>query len=293
MRMILGSPLMNYIPGEAAQDSAKFFQLAQTRLDDRFAAENEAQAKGKETRNDIFHYILRGRDPESGLGFTREQLNADAGLLIAAGSDGVGLTLSACLFYLLKNSETLEKLRKELYNAFTSLEDIKTPKINQLQYLHAVFEETLRMTPAVPSPLPRLVDTGGIEIDGLHIPKGIEVGVPHYAIHHNEDYYPQSWSFRPERWLEDKESATLAKKAFCAFSRGSMDCIGRPVAYLALKLALAKLLFLYDIRPVGEMTGGGGPTKGLGREREGEYQMIDWLVGYRNGPIIQCKARRS
>jgi cytochrome P450 len=284
---------MNYLPGKAAQDSAKFFHLAQSRLDERFAAEEAAQAKGKEMRNDIFHYILRGRDPETGLGFTRSQLNADAGLLIAAGSDGVGLTLSACLFYLLKNPETLEKLYQEIDTAFASTEEIKSPKINQLQYLHAVFEETMRMTPAVPSPLPRLVDKGGIEIDGLYIPEGIDIGVPHYAIHHNEDYFPQSWSFRPERWLEDKESAALAKKAFCAFSKGSMDCIGRPVAYLAMKLALVKLLFVYDIRAAGDLTGGGGLNKGPGREREGEYQMIDWLVGYRSGPIIQCKNRQS
>jgi cytochrome P450 len=284
---------MNYIPGEAARDSTIFFQLAQSRLDGRFAAEEEAQANGKEARKDIFHYILRGRDPETGLGFTRSQLNADAGLLIAAGSDGVGLTLSACLFYLLKNPETLKKLRQEIITSFSSVEEIKAPKINQMPYLHAVFEETMRMTPPIPSPLPRLVDKGGIEIDGLYIPEGIDVGVPHYTIHHNEDYFPQSWSFRPERWLEDKESVALAKKAFCVWSKGSMDCIGRPVAYLSLKLALAKLLFLYDVRPAGELTGGGGSDKGPRREREGEYQMVDWLVGYRSGPMIQCKVRQS
>jgi cytochrome P450 len=284
---------MNYLPGKAAQDSAKFFQLAQFRLDKRFAAEEEAQAKGTKMRNDIFHYIMRGRDPETGLGFTRNQLNADAGLLIAAGSDGVGLTLSACLFYLLKNPETLKKLHHEIQSSFLTAEDINSPKINQLPYLHAVFEETMRMTPAVPSPLPRRVDKGGIEIHGLHIPEGIDIGVPHYAIHHNEDYFPQSWSFQPERWLEGKESVVLAKKAFCAFSKGSMDCIGRPVAYLALKLALAKLLFTYDVRADGNLDGGGGLNKGPGREREDEYQMVDWLVGYRSGPTIQCKIRQS
>jgi cytochrome P450 len=284
---------MNYLPGKAAQDSAKFFHLAQSRLDERFTAEEDAQAKGKDMRSDIFHYILRGRDPETGLGFTRSQLNADAGLLIAAGSDGVGLTLSACLFYLLKTPEAFKKLQHEIHTSFASVEEIKAPKINQLPYLHAVFEETMRMTPAVPSPLPRVVEKGGIEIDGFHIPEGIDVGVPHYAIHHNEDYFPESWSFRPERWLEGKESVALAKKAFCAFSKGSMDCIGRPVAYLAMKLALAKVLVTYDVRPAGKLTGGGGLDQGLGREREEEYQMIDWLVGYRSGPIIQCKVRQS
>jgi cytochrome P450 len=284
---------MNYIPGKAAQDSAKFFNLAQTRLTNRFAVEDAALANGKETRKDIFHYILQGRDPETGLGFTRDQLNADAGLLIAAGSDGVALTLSATLFYLLKNPATFEKLKEEIRTSFASVDDIRTPKINQLPYIHAVFEESLRMTPAIPSPLPRLVERGGIEVDGIHIPEGIDVGVPHYTIHHNEAYFPQSWSFRPERWLADKESVSLAKRAFCAFSKGSMDCIGRPVAYLAMKLALAKLIYTYDIRAAGELTGGGGVNLGQHRGREDEYQMIDWLVGYRNGPLVQFKVRED
>ncbi|KAF2428689.1 benzoate 4-monooxygenase cytochrome P450 [Tothia fuscella] len=292
-RAILGSRLMNYIPGEAAQDSAKFFHLASSRLSDRFAAEEAAQANGKESRRDIFHYILRGRDPETGLGLTRAQLNADAGLLIAAGSDGVGLTLSATLFYLLKNPSVFEKLQEEIRTSFSSLDEICTPKINQLRYLHAVFEETLRMTPAIPSPLPRLVERGGLDIDGIHIPQGIDVGVPHYSIHHNEAYFPQSWSFRPERWLEDKEAVSLAKRAFCAFSKGSMDCIGRPVAYLAMKLALAKLVYTYEIEIAGELTGGGGTNLGPGRERQHEYQMIDWLVGYRTGPIVRFRRRGS
>jgi len=267
-------------------------------LDARFAAEEEAQANGMEMRKDFFHYILRGRDPETGLGFTRSQLNADSGLLIAAGSDGVGLTLAASMFYVLKNPEVYEKLAREVRMSFTSAEEIRAPKINQLPYLHAVFEETMRMTPAVPSALPRYVEKGGIVVDGQHIPEGIDVGVSPYAIHHNEAIYPRSFQFCPDRFLGDKESTALAKKAYPPFSKGAMDCIGRPVAYLALKLALAKLIYTYDIRPAGgKVTGGGGSAWSgkarPGREREAEYQLDDWLIGKRSGPDVQFKVRES
>lgn len=38
--------------------------------------------------------------------------------------------------------------------------------------------------------MPREVLAGGIDIDGRHIPRGTAVGVPAYAIHHNEICYP-------------------------------------------------------------------------------------------------------
>jgi cytochrome P450 len=285
LRILLVSPIMNYFPGQAARDSYRFFQMAQSRLSARFELEKDAEAKGEKLRPDIFHYIMKGRDPETGLGFSRDQLNADAGLLVAAGSDGVGIVLSATLFYLLRNPEILEKLTQDVRSSFDSMDDMRGLKINQVPYLHAVIEETLRITPPIPSPLPREVEKGGIDIDGRHIPEGIDVGVPQYAIHHNENYYPDSWAFQPERWLADKESVALAKRAFCAFSRGGMDCIGQRVAYLACKLALAKLLYVYDVRPAGEVVTG-GETR---RPRPEEYQMIDWVVGYRSGPHVQFK----
>jgi len=281
---------MLYCPGKAARDAFRFFQLAQNRLASRFELEESAELKGEKLRPDVFHYILKGRDPETGLGFTRNQLNADAGLLIAAGSDGVGITLSAALFYILKNPEVLETLTREIRTNFTSLDDIGGQKLTRLPYLQAVVEETLRISPPVPSPLPREVETGGLDIDTLHIPAGIDVGVPHYAIHHNESYYPDSFAFKPSRWLGSNAETALARRAFCAFSRGAMDCIGQRVAYLAVKLALAKLIWVYDIRAAdgGEVTGGEKRREG----REGEYQMVDWLVGYRSGPDIQLKDRK-
>src|ERR1700712_2546855 len=126
---------MAYFPGKAAKDSFKFFQLAQSRLATRFSQEEAAEMKGEKLRPDIFHFILKGRDPETGLGFTREQLNADAGLLIAAGSDGVGITLAASLFYMLQNPEILERITKEVRSMFPTYDDIDGKKLIQLPYL--------------------------------------------------------------------------------------------------------------------------------------------------------------
>lgn len=255
---------MDYIGGQTAADSLRFTRLANSYLAQRLDAEKRAQGSSEKTRKDVFHYLLQSRDPVTGKGFSREELQADSGLLIAAGSDGIALTISAAVFYLLRNLTVLARLTDEIRSAFQDVSEIRNPRLSSLTYLQACIDETLRISPALPSMMPREVLAGGIDIDGHHIPRGTTVGVPAYAIHHNEMYYPLSWEFRPERWmLPEKtsgtpDSETAARRAFCPFSAGPMNCAGKNMAYLALKLALATLLYQYDIRAAGEPTGGGG-----------------------------------
>jgi cytochrome P450 len=283
---------MKYVPDKTARDALSFFHLSERLFIEREAV--EAKVVDGKLRKDIFHFILQSRDPDTGLGFTREQLHADANLLVAAGSDGVGIALSASMFYLLHNPRVLEKLICEIRTSFTSVDDICLPKINSLPYLNAVYEESLRMSPPIPSALPRTVLPDGLDVDGLHIPAGVDVGVPAYAIHHNELYYPDSWVFQPERWLGKGEAVAVAKRAYSPFSVGPMSCIGKNVAHVAFKLALAQLLFVYDVRSSGDkLIGGGAANLEPRRRREGEYQMIDWFVGYPEGPFVQFRARNS
>jgi cytochrome P450 len=281
---------MKYVPDKTARDALKFFNLSEQLFLEREAVESQV-VDGK-VRKDIFHFILQSRDPETGKGFTRAQLHADANLLVAAGSDGVAIALSGSMFYLLRDPRVLEKLIREIRSSFSSVDDICLPKINALPYLNAVYEETLRMSPPIPSALPRTVMQGGLDVDGFHIPADIDVGVAAYAIHHNELYFPDPWTFQPERWLGNSEAVSAAKKAYSPFSVGPMSCIGKNVAHLAFKMALAKLLFVYDVRSSrGKLVGGGGPHLEPRRRREGEYQMKDWFVGYPTGPLVQFKTR--
>ena len=69
----------------------------------------------------------------------------------------------------------------------------------------------LGMSPSVGGVLPREVLAGGMTIDGVHVPAGTVVGVPHYTIHHNENYYANSFSFIPERWLAGSHNKLTGK----------------------------------------------------------------------------------
>lgn len=186
VRPLLGTSIQDYIGGQEAADSLKYTNLANSRLAERVELEQQNRLRSKELpRKDTFHYLLNSKDPITGKGFTKEQLQADSALIIAAGSDGVGLTVSACIFYLLHNPRTLLHLISEIRGAFKDAEDIGNPKLGALPYLQACVDETLRMCPPKASSLPREVLAGGLDIDGQYIPQGVTVGTPLYVLHHD------------------------------------------------------------------------------------------------------------
>lgn len=252
-------------------------------------------------RKDFFYYLLNAKDPETGNGFSMDELWGESNLLIIAGSDTTSTAMAGTFFYLAHNATALQKLCNEIRETFSDIEEIVTgPKLSGCSYLRACIDETMRMTPPVAGALPRQVLAGGIEIDGRHIPAGIDVGVPHYAIHHNADYYPRPFDYIPERWLSDAVANPFhakiseAHSAFCPFSIGPRGCIGKGLAYVELTVSIARVLFLYDMRLApGTTLGAGNRHLGAGRTRPTEYQIEDRFASTKDGPILQFRARES
>lgn len=267
-------------------------------------------------RKDFFYYLLKAKDPESGRGFSTPELWGESNLLIIAGSDTTSTALAATIFYLVHNPKTLEKLIQEVRAAFGDLEEIRSgPMLSKLHYLRACIDEAMRLSPSVGGVLPRQVLHGGIDVDGQQLPEGTVVGVPHYAIHHNPEYYPQPFEYRPERWIADSdpkvtaETIRLAQSAFCPFSVGPRGCIGKGdshllpyqgprtnrslgMAYMEMSIALARVVFLYDMRLApGSHIGEGSPDLEFGRHRPMEYQLKDTFTSAKDGPLVEFAAR--
>jgi cytochrome P450 len=319
-RRILSSGVLSLpiIGGDMATDDKRFFQYAEGILGERIAAEG----KGAETRNDIMHHLLQATDPLTGKGFSREQLNVESSLLIAAGADTTSVTLAAAFFYLLHNPSAMHKLVDEVRSAYTAeeMDHITPAKLVSLPYLRAVIDEALRLSPPVPSLLPREVLKGGIAIDGQYIPKGTIVGVSAYAIHRNPEYFPEPDIFYPERWIvsesdthdfssknipRTRQAISLARQAFSSFSQGARGCIGRQLAYYELHTALALTLHRFDIRlaQIEDSTDWregfpdfinpvkGGESEKEGWRKDGEFQLYDRFLSDRNGPMVEFRER--
>ena len=344
--LICSETLMNWFGGELARDEHKYVQYANDRVTERLAMETPTSSssdtksssndnsdleastspssKPATSRKDMMHYILHARDPITSRPFTRSDLDAESSLLIAAGADTTSTTLAATFFYLTLPTSTpmLVELQSQLRAQFATIESIKSPQIVQHTYLRAVIDEVLRLAPPVPTHLPRMVvQPGGLEIAGEVIPKGTIVGCPAYVLHHDEECYPDSFAFRPERWipasseancsgsnrntekkpssssgLQEPEQVAKAKEAFCAFSFGSRGCVGKSLAYLELCICLGRVLWQFDIR---RAAGGQNENvsvrsvqegKKCGWEvREEEFQLKDCFLASRDGPMVEVR----
>lgn len=255
------------------------------------------------------YYLMNARDPKSGKAYSLQELRDDSRGFVMAGSDTTAIVIAASIFYFLQKPDILNKVLEEVRGNFSSVGEITGVRsMKNLVFLRACVEETLRMSPPVTAPLPRKVQPGGMMFEGNYLPAGTEVGTGAYAMHHNEEYYPDSFSYIPERWIVDpkatsgiqtKESVDTAREAFCAFSYGVRGCVGKNLAYLEIMLALSILLYQFDIRlpedsAQREPCGGGSPTHHhWGRRRKGEYQLVDLFTADREGPMIEFRARND
>ncbi|KAF7592485.1 hypothetical protein BBP40_000220 [Aspergillus hancockii] len=88
----------------------------------------------------------------------------------------------------------------------------------------AVIKESLRMSPGVASPLPRVVPSSGAHIDKTFIPGGTVVGMSSHFVHRDETIFSSPDEFIPERWLNNK--GRELDKWLVAFSKNPQHCLG-------------------------------------------------------------------
>jgi hypothetical protein len=74
------------------------------------------------------------------------------------------------------------------------------------------------------------------------------------------------------------------------FSAGTRGCIGKPLAYLQISILFATLMFKYDIRLCKEAWVN-GRWSGSGSDQHDQYDLVDMFISWKNGPLIEVKAR--
>ncbi|RYP22086.1 hypothetical protein DL765_001845 [Monosporascus sp. GIB2] len=283
-------------------------------------AKNRAEMSGAQ---DIWAYLLDSRDPKTGRKFTQEELTSEASLFIIGGTDGMITATTATLFYLLHNPPALDRLTREIRNAFPARKDclpgmeeaecpvrFASPELQKITYLPACIDEAMRLSPPVPSILPRAVGPGGMLIEGEFFPEGIDIGIPHYSLHRSPEYFPEPLKYKPERWLQGEYSHQLEQpqgargpmvagsgqaSSFMPFGAGRSSCIGKHMAYQEVSYILARLIWHYDMRLDPDMghIGEGTGTGPEGRERKDEFQLYCRFVSEQDGPVIQFKVRED
>ena len=68
-------------------------------------------------------------------------------------------------------------------------------------------------------------------------------------MHHDERVYPDSFAFKPERWLNNPKGPDGRKNLqhyMTSFGKGTRMCLGMNLAYAEITLAIASLFRLFE-----------------------------------------------
>lgn len=159
----------------------------------------------------------------------------------------VAVTIAATFFYIKQDPRILRKLQREIRTVFGSETPENGPKLDSCTYLRACVDEALRMAPPGPGVFWRTSSSHHV-IDGISLPVGIEFGVCIYAMHYNNAIFDEPETYRPERMMKQESEASNAKEGLLPFLRGFRACPAQKLAYAAILLPVARLLWEFELR---------------------------------------------
>ncbi len=181
---------------------------------------------------------------------SKSEMETIAMSIVVAGSESVTTVLTGIVHYLLRDPTRLGVLVQEIRSAFDQEKEIDSASLSQLPYLGAVLHEGLRLCPTIPDGMRRVVPKGAAMIAGEFLPENTVVSIPQWSAYLSKDNFASPTAFLPERWLDssrDSMYGTDRRDAFQPFSLGPHNCPGRSIAYLEMRLIMAKLLWNFDL----------------------------------------------
>ncbi|PYI03047.1 cytochrome P450 [Aspergillus sclerotiicarbonarius CBS 121057] len=166
-------------------------------------------------------------------GLPDSEIRGDADDFILAGSDTTSITLTYLTWAVCKAPAIRQALVAELAGLPDQFGD---KDLRELPYMNQVVDETLRLYPAVPCDLARIVPPQGATLGGHWVPGGSTVTTQLWSLHRDPNVFIQPERFDPSRWASPTKGM---KDAFMPFGAGSRNCIGMHLARIELRLATA------------------------------------------------------
>ena len=221
---------------------------------------SRAKTRGDQVPDSLCKLLLELREKEH-VPLSDRDFSFIPASLFGAGSDTTASTLCTAFLALVTHPETLRAAHEELDAVIGSS---RTPTFEDeahLPYIRALVKEVLRWRPvAVLGGTPH-ASTQDDNYEGYYIPLGTTVLGNSWAINLNEEYYPNPHRFNPDRFLDTAlaEKAKFstpetgrphpAKSGHSSFGWGRRICPGADLASNSLFVALAKILWAFEISP--------------------------------------------
>ncbi|BAZ11989.1 cytochrome P450 [Calothrix sp. NIES-4071] len=222
------SPWGNYLKRKQDIDNLVYAEISERRL------------QQDDSLTDILSLLMSARD-EDGQVMSDEELKDQLISLLLLGYETTAGVLQ-WLFYLIHaHSDVKDKIIHEL----KSLGELEPNEVTKLPYLSAVCQETMRLHPIALICTPRMTKET-VEISGVEYATGTVLVPCIYLAHHRSQTYTEPEKFNPQRFLNQKYSAT----EYLPFGGGYRGCVGSAFSMYELKLVMAAILSQFELELV-------------------------------------------
>lgn len=211
----------------------KSFHADMAAIDDLLYAEITARRTAPDLgeRADVLSRLLQaGGDTESDPPLTDPELRDQLITLLLAGHETTAAALSWALHELSVNPQ----VQRDAHEAV---------RIDDDKALEAVMKEAMRMRTVIPGAVRKL--TRDMTIGGWELPAGTVVSCSILLAHRSPDNYPDTWTFRPSRFLDGE----VEPNTWLPFGGGVRRCIGAGFSLMEGTTVLREILSRYTLAP--------------------------------------------
>ncbi|KAF2128497.1 cytochrome P450 [Dothidotthia symphoricarpi CBS 119687] len=226
-------PILNHLPASLApwkKTAEDWYQLWTELHEHNFEAA---------LKRDGWNWTKDFKNAKEAQSLTDIEIAWDLGIMCDAANETTNITLQIFTLACLAHPEWIPMAQKEIEDVVGSDRLPTFEDLNKLPYIQAVIEETFRWRHLAPTGVPH----AAIQDDwykGYFIPKGSVIVPLFSAMRQDERLFDSPLDFRPERWIGKTQSGN--------FGYGRRVCPGRFIARNSVAIAVARLLWAFNIR---------------------------------------------
>lgn len=208
--------------------------------------------------HDLLSMLMAFRD-EGEEPLSRDQVRDEIAVIFLAGHETTATTLMWALYLLDQHPEIQRRAREEIESVLSD-RDPKYADVEQLPFIRAIVDETLRLYPPVhafsrealgPDTLPT----------GKTIKKRSLITIPAYVLHRHQEHWKEPEAFRPDRFLPENKDQ-VKRYSYIPFGAGPRLCLGKffglTEAVIVLSMVLQRFTLTlregHPVEPLGRMT---------------------------------------
>ncbi|XP_051223894.1 cytochrome P450 736A117 [Lolium perenne] len=223
-------------------------------IDDHRHRRQAGRQKGEDSDDhwDFVDVLLDVNETDNEVGIRLDTIEIKAIILdmFAAGTDTTSTAMEWAIAELIAHPNSMRKLQDEI-RAVIGVADqhvVTEDHLDKLLYLKAVVKETLRLHPPIPLLVPR-EPPNDAEILGYHVPARTRVVINAWAIGRDPATWDRAEEFVPERFLDSAVDYRGQDFELIPFGAGRRGCPGVGFAVPTVEMALASLLYNFDLAP--------------------------------------------